>query len=105
MAKSTEDEGGPEKNSSMITQFTVWNTMAGSSVLTIPWAYSESGLIMGFVITTASFAVSLWTCKLCMDVTDPRGDFFDAVKHYLGPINQGIAIISFMLICLSAIIA
>lgn len=79
--------------------------MAGSSVLTLPWAYLQSGLVLGFTITTVGFVVSLWTCLLCISVTDPRGDFFDAVRVYMGPCNQGLAILSFLMICESAIIA
>ena len=35
------------KHSSLSIIFSIWNTMTGSSVVTLPWAYSQSGLLMG----------------------------------------------------------
>jgi hypothetical protein len=38
---------GKKKNGSLTVIFSVWNTMVGTGMLTIPWAYSNSGLFLG----------------------------------------------------------
>lgn len=35
------------KHGSFTTIFSVWNSMVGTGLVTIPWAYSESGLLLG----------------------------------------------------------
>lgn len=42
-----EPKAEAPKQSSITTIFVVWNTMAGTSMITIPWAYSESGILLG----------------------------------------------------------
>lgn len=45
------------KQGSLITIFSIWNTMVGASLLTLPWAFSEVSkykLIM-FVVFTCGF--------------------------------------------------
>ena len=39
----TEDN----KHGSLVTIFSVWNAMVGTGLLTIPWAYANSGIILG----------------------------------------------------------
>lgn len=34
----------------MVTIFSIWNAMVGTGLVTIPWAYSESGLLLGLCI-------------------------------------------------------
>ena len=36
-----------KKQGSFTTIFSVWNSMVGTGLLTIPWAYSESGFMLG----------------------------------------------------------
>jgi amino acid permease len=35
------------KHGSLTTIFSVWNAMVGTGMLTIPWAYSNSGFVLG----------------------------------------------------------
>jgi len=48
--------------------------MLGTAVVTLPWAYQESGLALGMIITVVSFVVSFYTCKLIVVSTgdDPE---------------------------------
>jgi len=38
------------KQSSISTIFSVWNSMVGTGLVTIPWAYQQSGLLLGIGI-------------------------------------------------------
>jgi hypothetical protein len=42
---------GKQTNNRIVTIFTTWNAMVGLGLVTIPWAYGESGLILGIMIT------------------------------------------------------
>ena len=41
------ETGGERKNGSLTIIFSVWNTMVGTGMITIPWAFSNSGLALG----------------------------------------------------------
>ena len=44
---SESEIGEKRKNGSMTVIFAVWNTMVGTGMLTIPWAYSNTGFVLG----------------------------------------------------------
>ena len=58
--------------------------MIGAGIVTLPWAYSGSGIVLGILITILSFLVSLRTCILIYRLTGPGEDFYDTVKKYWG---------------------
>lgn len=39
--------GGSNGQSSLVTVFSLWNTMIGSTVVAMPWAVQQAGLVMG----------------------------------------------------------
>lgn len=85
MAIYVEDPG--HKQSSMVIIFSVWKTMIGSAVVSLPWAYQQSGLIIGCMITCSSFLVSYYTCYLVIHASRRDSDFFDTVKRYYGTVG------------------
>lgn len=50
--KKPEDDDG--KHGSFTTIFSVWNAMVGTGMLTIPWGYSGSGLLLGLCKHTSN---------------------------------------------------
>ncbi|KHN71796.1 Putative amino acid permease F13H10.3 [Toxocara canis] len=54
-----KDESG--KQSSIVTIFSIWNTMMGSSLLAMPWAVQQAGLALGIFFILAIGALSLYT--------------------------------------------
>uniref|UniRef100_A0A9J2PTM1 Amino acid transporter transmembrane domain-containing protein n=1 Tax=Ascaris lumbricoides TaxID=6252 RepID=A0A9J2PTM1_ASCLU len=54
-----KDESG--KQDSIVTIFSVWNTMMGSSLLAMPWAVQQAGLLLGIFLILAVGALSLYT--------------------------------------------
>ena len=40
-----------EKQSSMVIIFSCWKTMIGTAVVSLPWAFQQSGIILGFPIS------------------------------------------------------
>jgi len=39
--------GGSKGQSSLVTVFSLWNTMIGSTIVAMPWAVQQAGLVMG----------------------------------------------------------
>lgn len=84
-----------KKQGSFTTIFSVWNSMVGTGLLTIPWAFGQSGFILGLskydlcpnlnlVITFIQFAVSYYTCYLVLKVAGDDDDYTDTLKKYFG---------------------
>eukprot|EP00347_Sterkiella_histriomuscorum_P006074 403354168 len=73
-----------KQQGSFTTIFSVWNSMVGTGLLTIPWAYSNSGFILGIIITFLQFVVSFYTCYLVLKVAGDDTDYTDTLKKYFG---------------------
>ena len=91
-----------KKQSSLVTIFSIWNTMVGSSLLTLPWAFSHSGIIVGLLIAFACAAASTYSCALI--IQDGKGDvdFSDTALKTLGRCGWFITILSSVLLMLGA---
>ena len=55
----TDKETG--KHGALTNIFSCWNGMVGTGLVTIPWAYSESGIILGTILTIGAFIISFTT--------------------------------------------
>ena len=53
-----------KKSSSASIIFTIWTTMCGSTMLTLPWAFAEAGFMMSLIVFFGGFCVSLYTCRM-----------------------------------------
>ena len=58
--------------------------MIGTAVVSLPWAFQESGMLLGLIITFTSFMVSFYTCKLIIDMTGKDPDYSDTLRKYYG---------------------
>lgn len=64
------------KTSSLMTIFSVWNTMMGSGLLALPWGFSEAGIAGGFAIVAAVGLLSWYTCFLVIKYGIKYDEFF-----------------------------
>jgi len=76
-----------QKQSSMIIIFSCWKTMIGSAVVSLPWAFQQSGLLLGLIISFTSFFISFYTCKLIIDATGDDNDYSDTLHKYYGKLS------------------
>lgn len=58
--------------------------MIGSAVVSLPWAFQQSGLLLGCLISFCSFFVSYYTCNLVVHCARKDTDFSDTVRRYYG---------------------
>jgi amino acid permease len=87
------------KHGSLTTIFSVWNAMVGTGLVTIPWAFSQSGLVYGIVLTFISFVVSFTTQYFVMQTAGTDLDFTETLKKQFGKFgwNSGMFIFIGML--------
>ena len=78
-----EDLG--QKQGSLVIIFSVWKTMLGSAVVSIPWAFQQAGIVSGIATSFVTFIASYYTCSLIMrSVRDDENDYADTVRRYFG---------------------
>nr|XP_048298981.1 sodium-coupled neutral amino acid transporter 9 isoform X2 [Myodes glareolus]XP_048298982.1 sodium-coupled neutral amino acid transporter 9 isoform X2 [Myodes glareolus] len=86
---------GYGKNSSLVTIFMIWNTMMGTSILSIPWGIKQAGFTTGMCIIVLMGLLTLYCCyrvvksrsMICtLDTT--TWEYPDVCKHYFGSFGQ-----------------
>ena len=58
--------------------------MVGSSLLALPWAFSECGIIVGIIICFITFLIGIYTCFIIISAGKYDLDFADTVYKYFG---------------------
>ncbi|XP_021950182.1 sodium-coupled neutral amino acid transporter 9 homolog isoform X1 [Folsomia candida] len=97
------------KQNSIVTIFTVWNTMTGTSMLSMPWAMERAGLIPAVVLLIGMAAISFYTAYRILEVFENNEsskiqDFAVLCKRLLGRWSQILALIFSVLTLLGATI-
>uniref|UniRef100_A0A1B6EGR0 Amino acid transporter transmembrane domain-containing protein n=1 Tax=Clastoptera arizonana TaxID=38151 RepID=A0A1B6EGR0_9HEMI len=83
------------KQSSVVTIFVIWNTMMGTSLLSMPWAIERAGLITGVQLIIFMGALCFYT-SYCVLRTQKafgsvNGEISDLARIMLGPTAQVLA--------------
>lgn len=93
--KVTSGSDQSSKNPSIITIFAIWNTMMGTSILSIPWGIKQAGFTMGILIVIFTGLLLLYCCYIVlkspksipyMDTSD--WEFPDVCRYYFGKFGQ-----------------
>ncbi|KAK6188589.1 hypothetical protein SNE40_004735 [Patella caerulea] len=98
------------QQSSLITIFSLWNTMMGTSLLSMPWAIKQAGFVCGIVLLIFMAGVMLYTSYRVLksvDVLKGKVDvleFSDVCKHYFGKTGELLAVICSLLTLLGGMI-
>ncbi|CAI5667680.1 sodium-coupled neutral amino acid transporter 9 isoform X2 [Oreochromis aureus] len=83
------------KNPSIITIFAIWNTMMGTSILSMPWGIKQAGFTLGVFIVIFIGLLMLYCCYIvlkspksipCVDTSD--WEFPDVCQYYFGKVGQ-----------------
>jgi len=84
MGPQVDEDGNEQKSSSLIIIFSCWNTMVGSAVVSLPWAFQNSGILLGITISFTSFLISFYTCALIIKTAKKDSDYIFTLKKYYG---------------------
>ncbi|XP_051539515.1 sodium-coupled neutral amino acid transporter 9 [Myxocyprinus asiaticus] len=88
------------KNPSIVTIFAIWNTMMGTSILSIPWGIKQSGFTLGIIIIVLMGLLTLYCCyrvlkstKSIPYVDTSDWEFPDVCKYYFGAFGKWSSLI------------
>uniref|UniRef100_F1L1V1 Amino acid permease n=1 Tax=Ascaris suum TaxID=6253 RepID=F1L1V1_ASCSU len=105
-----KDESG--KQDSIVTIFSVWNTMMGSSLLAMPWAVQQAGLLLGIFLILAVGALSLYTAYrivqspvgLTLGVDSQAADLPDVCRYFWGSVGDALSVFFSVVVLLGGIV-
>ncbi|XP_054431323.1 neutral amino acid transporter 9 [Pteronotus mesoamericanus] len=93
--KLPSSSAGCGKNASVVTIFMIWNTMMGTSILSIPWGIKQAGFTTGICVIVLMGLLTLYCCyrvvKSCTMITSVDAaawEFPDVCRHYFGAFGQ-----------------
>ncbi|XP_077971830.1 neutral amino acid transporter 9-like isoform X2 [Styela clava] len=83
--------------SSIVTIFAIWNTMMGTSLLSMPWGIGQSGFILGILIIAFTGLLAFYTAYRVVKSKDYVDihvfEFSDVTKYYFGTIGEWTAVL------------
>lgn len=88
-----------EKQNSLVTIFSIWNTMMGTSLLSIPWAIDQAGFALALILMVLMAGLCLYSCYLILKSAEDSTkfgeilEFSDVCKKHLGKPGEVIAIL------------
>lgn len=94
-----------QKQSSLTTIFTCWNTMIGSGIVALPWTFGQSGFLLGLIICIVGLIISYRTCILMIRAAGNDPEYFDTLYKYWGAWAYYLGFISTLLIMVAAVCA
>ncbi|KAI6229400.1 hypothetical protein M3Y95_00527200 [Aphelenchoides besseyi] len=88
------------KQNSLVTIFSIWNTMMGTSLLAMPWALQQAGLGLGVFLILFIGSVALFTAyrviespkNLAMQVDAASAEFSDVCRYFFGRKGEYLAV-------------
>jgi len=92
-----------KKSSSLVIVFSCWNTMVGSALTSLPWAFQASGLVLGIVVSFVSFLISFYTCSLIIKTAKTDSDYIFTLKKYYGMKGYYLGLIMPSIVVLAAL--
>ncbi|XP_029566234.1 neutral amino acid transporter 9 isoform X2 [Salmo trutta] len=108
--KVTGGDGGA-KNPSIVTIFAIWNTMMGTSILSIPWGIKQAGFTLGIILLISMGLLTLYCClrvlkspKSIPYIDTSDWEFPDVCKYYFGKFGQWSSLVFSMVSLIGAMV-
>uniref|UniRef100_A0A8C0F176 Neutral amino acid transporter 9 n=1 Tax=Bubo bubo TaxID=30461 RepID=A0A8C0F176_BUBBB len=102
---------GYGKNSSIVTIFMIWNTMMGTSILSIPWGIKQAGFTSGIILILLMGILTLYCCyrvvksrKMIPLIDTSNWEFPDVCKYYFGSFGQWSSLLFSMVSLVGAMV-
>ncbi|CAD5221798.1 unnamed protein product [Bursaphelenchus okinawaensis] len=100
------------KQSSLVTIFSIWNTMMGTSLLAMPWALAQAGLGLGVVLMALMAFLALYTAYrvvqspqgITLEVETSAAEFSDVCRYYWGKKGEYTAVFFSIIVLFGGII-
>ena len=91
------------KASSMLIIFSCWNTIVGSTLTQVPWAFQASGIVLAILVSFVSFLISYYTCALIIKTAKNDKDYVFTLKKYYGMKGYYIGLVSPSFVVIAAL--
>uniref|UniRef100_A0A3B5MNT3 Neutral amino acid transporter 9 n=1 Tax=Xiphophorus couchianus TaxID=32473 RepID=A0A3B5MNT3_9TELE len=114
MAFKVPDSEQAAKNPSIVTIFAIWNTMMGTSILSIPWGIKQAGFTLGIIILIFTGLLMLYCCYIVIKspkaISKSRGvdtsswEFPDVCRFYFGKLGQWSSLVFSMVSLVGAMV-
>ncbi|XP_065262484.1 neutral amino acid transporter 9 isoform X2 [Emys orbicularis] len=102
---------GYGKNSSIVTIFMIWNTMMGTSILSMPWGIKQAGFTTGICLILLMGSLTLYCCyrvvksRTMIPLIDTSNwEFPDVCKYYFGSFGQWSSLLFSMVSLVGAMV-
>ncbi|CAJ1070955.1 sodium-coupled neutral amino acid transporter 9 [Xyrichtys novacula] len=102
---------GAAKNPSIITIFAIWNTMMGTSILSIPWGIKQAGFTLGILILIVVGLLMLYCCYIVLKspkaipyLDTSEWEFPDVCRYYFGKFGQWSSLVFSMVSLIGAMV-
>uniref|UniRef100_A0A4W6FET0 Neutral amino acid transporter 9 n=1 Tax=Lates calcarifer TaxID=8187 RepID=A0A4W6FET0_LATCA len=99
------------KNPSIITIFAIWNTMMGTSILSIPWGIKQAGFTLGILILIFTGLLMVYCCYIVLKsskaipyVDTSDWEFPDVCRYYFGKFGQWSSLVFSMVSLIGAMV-
>ncbi|XP_066233748.1 neutral amino acid transporter 9 [Saccopteryx leptura] len=86
---------GHGKNTSLVTIFMIWNTMMGTSILSIPWGIKQAGFTTGMCVIVLMGLLTLYCCyrvvksrAMLASLDTTTWEYPEVCRHYFGSFGQ-----------------
>ena len=90
-----ERKGGWQNT--LTTALSSWNAMAGMGMVTMPWAYSQAGLVLGIILTCVAWLLSYSTCYLIVLTAGKDIDYTLTMKKAMGKSGYTFGMTAFII--------
>ena len=70
--------------------------MAGTGIVCMPWAYQESGVLLGIALTFVAFMLSFLTCWMVIVTAGDDVDYTDTLRRYFGQKGWNVGMVCFI---------
>lgn len=95
-AAEADKEEEDSKISSTMIVFNTWNAMIGCGTVTVPWAFQQSGIILGVLITAIACLFAFITNYLLVRVAGKDTNFSDTMHRYFPSYGWPISMACFI---------
>ncbi|XP_069912815.1 neutral amino acid transporter 9 isoform X4 [Oryctolagus cuniculus] len=102
---------GHGKNTSLVTIFMIWNTMMGTSILSIPWGIKQAGFTTGMCVIMLMGVLTLYCCyrvvksrTMISSLDTTTWEYPDVCRHYFGSFGQWSSLIFSLVSLIGAMI-
>lgn len=106
-ANGNAEGGNGQSSASFIC--TVTSAMMGSTLMCLPWAFENAGLVASLIMISIVGAVSFYTCSVILRWGAPPtgnfSDFSDLCSHYLGTWSKHVANATSVGVCVGVLAA